>query len=96
MSATKTNTLRKEEVTLRKQHCFRRITYSCRRVHKTTASEGPTHRSLKASEDIPLMLSLKTKTSEVYPLTKTVADYSHGTKGIDTRHAGLRKDNDNM
>ncbi|KAD6454671.1 hypothetical protein E3N88_09377 [Mikania micrantha] len=31
----------------------------------------------------------KTKTSEVYPLTKTVADYFYSTKGTDTRHAGL-------
>ncbi|KAD7477991.1 hypothetical protein E3N88_01127 [Mikania micrantha] len=37
-----------------------------------------------------------TKTSEVLPLTKTVADYSYGTKGTDTRHAGLSKDKDNM
>ncbi|KAD7117336.1 hypothetical protein E3N88_04604 [Mikania micrantha] len=36
------------------------------------------------------------QTSEVYPLTKTVADYSHGTKGTDTRHVGLIKDKDNM
>ncbi|KAD5961460.1 hypothetical protein E3N88_12933 [Mikania micrantha] len=60
--------LRKEEVILRKQHCFRRITGSCRRLYKTTASEESSY-------------ALKTKTSEVYPLTKTVADYSYGTKG---------------
>ncbi|KAD7478356.1 hypothetical protein E3N88_01492 [Mikania micrantha] len=75
--------LRKEEVILRKQHCFRRITGSCRRLYKTTASEESSY-------------ALKTKTSEVYPLTKTVADYSYGTKGTDTRHVGLSKDRDNM
>ncbi|KAD2804431.1 hypothetical protein E3N88_37808 [Mikania micrantha] len=75
--------LRKEEVILRKQHCFRRITGSCRRLYKTTVSEESSH-------------ALKTKTSEVYPLTKTVASYSHSTKGTDTRHAGLSKDKDNM
>ncbi|KAD4385377.1 hypothetical protein E3N88_25545 [Mikania micrantha] len=75
--------LRKEEVILRKQHCFRRITGSCRRLYKTTASEESSY-------------ALKTKTSEVYPLTKTVAAYSHSTKGTDTRHAGLSKDKDNM
>ncbi|KAD4179299.1 hypothetical protein E3N88_27890 [Mikania micrantha] len=75
--------LRKEEVILRKQHCFRRITGSCRRLYKTTASEESSY-------------ALKTKTSEVYPLTKTVADYSYGTKGTDTRHVGLNKDRDNM
>ncbi|KAD2804384.1 hypothetical protein E3N88_37761 [Mikania micrantha] len=75
--------LRKEEVILRKQHCFRRITGSCRRLYKTTASEESSY-------------ALKTKTSEVYPLTKTVADYTYGTKGTDTRHVGLNKDRDNM
>ncbi|KAD3641229.1 hypothetical protein E3N88_30453 [Mikania micrantha] len=75
--------LRKEEVILRKQHCFRRITGSCRRLYKTTASEESSY-------------ALKTKTSEVYPLTKTVAAYSHSTKGTDTRHAGLSKVKDNM
>ncbi|KAD5961722.1 hypothetical protein E3N88_13195 [Mikania micrantha] len=75
--------LRKEEVILRKQHCFRRITGSCRRLYKTTASEESSY-------------ALKTKTSEVYPLTKTVADYSYGTKGTDTRHVGLSKDRYNM
>ncbi|KAD7477569.1 hypothetical protein E3N88_00705 [Mikania micrantha] len=59
--------LRKEEVILRKQHCFRRVTGSCRRLYKTTASEESSY-------------ALKTKTSEVYPLTKTVAAYSHSTK----------------
>ncbi|KAD5961463.1 hypothetical protein E3N88_12936 [Mikania micrantha] len=34
---------------------------------------------------------IKTRTSEVYPLTKTVADYFLSTKGTDTRHAGLIK-----
>ncbi|KAD3336396.1 hypothetical protein E3N88_31915 [Mikania micrantha] len=53
------------------------------RLYKTTASEESSH-------------ALKTKTSEVYPLTKTVAAYSHNTKGTDTRHAGLSKDKDNM
>ncbi|KAD3337657.1 hypothetical protein E3N88_33177 [Mikania micrantha] len=75
--------LRKEEVILRKQHCFRRITGSCRRLYKTTASEESS-------------CAQKTKTSEVYPPTKTVADYSYGTKGTDTRHVGLNKDRDNM
>ncbi|KAD2804402.1 hypothetical protein E3N88_37779 [Mikania micrantha] len=33
----------------------------------------------------------QTKTSEEYPLTKTVADYLYGTKDADNRHAGLNK-----
>ncbi|KAD4179281.1 hypothetical protein E3N88_27872 [Mikania micrantha] len=45
-----TNTLRKEEITLRKQHYFRRITYSYRKVYKTTASEGSASSRFKASE----------------------------------------------
>ncbi|KAD4177947.1 hypothetical protein E3N88_26538 [Mikania micrantha] len=55
ISATKTNTFRKKEVTLRKQHCFRRITYSYRKVYKTTASEGSTLSRFKASEDLVLL-----------------------------------------
>ncbi|KAD4982660.1 hypothetical protein E3N88_19331 [Mikania micrantha] len=51
----KTNTLRKEEVTLRKQHCFRRITYSYQKVYKTTASEGLTLSRFKALENLVLL-----------------------------------------
>ncbi|KAD4888650.1 hypothetical protein E3N88_20723 [Mikania micrantha] len=74
-------------------NCFGRIT-----LKGTKASED-----LKASEVYKLLKNLpsfrrlffaprtKTKTSEVYPLTKTVADYFLSTKGTDTRHAGLIK-----
>ncbi|KAD3640815.1 hypothetical protein E3N88_30038 [Mikania micrantha] len=64
-NSTETHSLRKEGVTLRKQHCFR-----------------------KASEDSPQHLP-KTKTSEEYTLTKTVADYLLWYKGADNRHADL-------
>ncbi|KAD3640330.1 hypothetical protein E3N88_29553 [Mikania micrantha] len=62
-----------------------------RRAQVLRGTWKPRHKSSKESS-----YALKTKTSEVYPLTKTVADYSHGTKGTDTRHAGLSKDKDNM
>ncbi|KAD2805038.1 hypothetical protein E3N88_38415 [Mikania micrantha] len=45
----------------------------------------------KAVQDKLFGRMTKTKTSEVYPLTKTVADYFHSTKGTDTRHAGNAK-----
>ncbi|KAD6796633.1 hypothetical protein E3N88_07529 [Mikania micrantha] len=50
-------------------------------------------RRIKTSEDSPLQppkKKTKTKTSEVNPLTKTVAEYFYSTKGADNRHAGLR------
>ncbi|KAD6455055.1 hypothetical protein E3N88_09761 [Mikania micrantha] len=59
--------LRKEEVILRKQHCFRRVTGSCRRLYKTTASDESSY-------------ALKAKTSEVYPSSKTVAEHVQSTK----------------
>ncbi|KAD3067736.1 hypothetical protein E3N88_35616 [Mikania micrantha] len=71
ISATETNTLWKEEVTLRKQHCFRRITYFCRRVYKTIASKGPTLRRVKASE---VSKFLKNKSFRRHSSTASSAD----------------------
>ncbi|KAD7478606.1 hypothetical protein E3N88_01742 [Mikania micrantha] len=45
-------------------------------------------RRLTASEDS--LLHPKTKTSEVYTLTKTVAEHFYSTKGTDNRRSGLR------
>ncbi|KAD6454772.1 hypothetical protein E3N88_09478 [Mikania micrantha] len=96
------NILRKEEVTLRKQHCFRRITYSSQRLYKTKASEDQHLKvfqnilSSSASEDSSQQLPQQTKTSEEIPSSKTVAEHSQSTKGTDTRHAGLMTDRDNM
>ncbi|KAD3640568.1 hypothetical protein E3N88_29791 [Mikania micrantha] len=70
-------------------YCFRRSTL--RRFQKFRASEYQMLLKTFFSNFLR-----KTKTSEEIPLTKTVAAYSHSTKGTDTRHAGLSKDKDNM
>ncbi|KAD7478332.1 hypothetical protein E3N88_01468 [Mikania micrantha] len=59
-----------------------------------TIKELQSFRSSNASEESSY--ALKTKTSEVYPSSKTVAEHVQSTKGTDTRHAGLSKDKDNM
>ncbi|KAD7477798.1 hypothetical protein E3N88_00934 [Mikania micrantha] len=63
------------------------------------ASEG--HKELKANSFRRLTASEDSllhqrQRQRLPPLTKTVADYFHSTKGTDTRHAGLSKNKDNV